>query len=230
MTMANKRWLIAMLCVAVLLLCGAALAANDPCANCHKDMGKVLPKEHPAVAEGGLAQCLTCHKGGTEGAAEKNPFSTKLHTIHLAKKVECAVCHNVETGKPFGLQGQITDWGTPKADDMKLMKEKMTSWADSKYTDNLHAKASVDCAGCHGKKAPVSDDTVENERCLQCHGPVAKLAERSANKEFPKRNPHASHYGSDIACTTCHKAHDASVVMCADCHKLWKLEIPGAAK
>jgi fumarate reductase flavoprotein subunit len=71
---------------------------------------------------------------------------------------------------------------------------------------------------------------VESERCLKCHGPVEKLAARTANKEFPKRNAHASHYGSDIACTTCHHAHEASVVMCADCHKLWKMDVPGAAQ
>ena len=109
-------------------------------------------------------------------------------------------------------------------------RQKMVTWADGPFTDHLHAKAKVDCAGCHAKPVPVSDATVENPRCLECHGPVEKLAARSANKEFPKRNPHASHYGSDIACTSCHKAHEASVVMCADCHKLWKLNIPGAAK
>lgn len=228
MITATRNGLFAILCFSVLLLGSAARATTDPCASCHKDMAKILPKQHPAVTPGGIAQCLTCHKGGTEGAAEKNPFSTKLHAVHLDKKIECAVCHNVETGKNFGLKGDSVEWGTAHPDDVKLMKEKMASWASSKYTDNLHAKANVDCAGCHGKKAPAGDDTVENARCLECHGPVAKLAERSANKEFPKRNPHASHYGNDIACTTCHKAHEASVVMCADCHKLWKLQIPGA--
>ncbi|MDR3764433.1 MAG: cytochrome c3 family protein [Acidobacteriota bacterium] len=230
MTMAKKYWLIAMLCLGVLLTCGTAWAMTDPCAGCHKDMSKVLPKEHPTVAAGGVAQCLACHNKGKEGAAEQNPFSTKLHTVHLSKKIDCVACHNAESGKSFGLKGDVVDWGAVKPEDVKLMQEKMNSWASSGFTDNLHARAGVDCAGCHGKKAPVSDDTVENARCLECHGPVAKLAERSANKEFPKRNPHASHYGSDIACTTCHKGHDASVVMCADCHKLWKMEIPGAAK
>lgn len=219
----------ALLCVA--LLCGSAWAqAADPCAACHKDWSKVLPKDHPAVEAGGVAKCLACHTTGSSGAAEKNPFSTHVHTAHLAKKMECKACHTFEAGKQFGLKGQTLSWGEPKAEDLKLMQEKMTSWMTSSHTDALHEKAKVDCAGCHGKKAPLSDDTVENDRCLQCHGPVEKLAERSANKEFPKRNPHASHYGSDIACTTCHKGHDASVVMCHDCHKLWKLEIPGAAK
>ena len=214
-------------------LCGIAWAQpTDPCLGCHKDISKALPKDHPAVPDGGLRQCLSCHKTGMSGAAESNPFSTRLHEVHTSGKLklECSACHSFEAGKQFGLIGLPSSWGAPKEDDVKLMKEKMASWADDQFTDSLHAKAGVDCAGCHGKDAPLTDSTVDNERCLQCHGPIEKLAARSANKEFPKRNPHASHYGSDIACTTCHHAHEASVVMCAECHKLWKLEIPGAAK
>jgi hypothetical protein len=227
MMKATIRMLIAGLCLAG-VLCGVAWAGSNPCAACHKNISKVLPKEHPAVAPGGLEQCLSCHKTGTSGAAETNAFSTRLHTAHQAKSVGCTSCHSFEAGKQFGLKGQNLSWGAPKDDDMKLMREKMADWSSSGFTDHLHAKANVDCAGCHGKSAPASDDTVENSRCLACHGPVEKLAERSANKQFPKRNPHASHYGSDIACTSCHHAHDASVVMCAQCHKLWTLNIPGA--
>ena len=129
-----------------------------------------------------------------------------------------------------GLVGLDHSWGTPGEEDFAAMKAGFGTWAASPFTDHLHAKAGVDCAGCHGKAAPVSDSTVENDRCLSCHGPAAKLAARSANAEFPKRNPHDSHLGADIACTTCHKAHAASVVYCADCHRLWKLTIPGGAR
>jgi hypothetical protein len=70
---------------------------------------------------------------------------------------------------------------------------------------------------------------VENDRCLACHGPIEALAARSANPEWPKRNPHDSHLRAEVACTACHHAHSASVVYCADCHRLWKLTIPGRA-
>jgi hypothetical protein len=211
------------------LSCGIALAqAVDPCAGCHKDLARLLPKQHAEVKG---QQCVACHNTGQSGAAEANGFSTTIHLQHAGKqKLECTSCHTYIAGKSFGLIGGKNTWGAPKDEDLVLMKQKMASWSGSKFTDNLHAKAKVDCAGCHGKDAPVSDSTVESERCLVCHGPVEKLAAKSANKEFTKRNAHASHYGSDIACTTCHHAHEASVVMCADCHKLWKLTIPGAAQ
>jgi hypothetical protein len=213
------------------LLCGTTSAQDsDPCVGCHKDFTKVLPKDHAPV-KGGLKECLTCHTTGHTGVAEKNAFSTNIHLQHMAKqKMDCTACHTFDVGNSFGLIGQKNSWGTPKAEDLALMKQEMAKWSDSNFTDHLHAKAKVDCAGCHGKEAPVSDSTVESERCLVCHGPVEKLAAMTANKEFPKRNAHASHYGSDIACTTCHHAHEASTVMCADCHKLWKMNIPGAAQ
>lgn len=219
-----------------LLLCWVAVAqtktATDPCASCHADMAKVLPKNHAAVPAGGLEQCVACHKTGQSGAAEKNGFSTRVHLAHEGdkQKLECNACHTYAPGKSFGLIGQTHSWGAPKDEDLALMKKEMSSWGSSGFTDSFHSKAGVDCAGCHGKDAPLSDSTVESERCLSCHGPVEKLAAKTANKEFPKRNAHASHYGSDIACTTCHHAHEASVVLCDDCHKLWKLNIPGAVK
>ncbi len=220
-----------LLLLPTMLVASAETKTADPCAGCHSDMTKVLPKDHVTVPAGGLAQCLVCHKTGESGAAEKNNFGTRIHLAHEGKqKLECNACHTYVEGKVFGLIGQEHSWGAPKAEDMTLMKEKMATWTQSGFTDHLHAKAGVDCAGCHGKAVPLSDTTVESERCLNCHGPVEKLAAKTANVEFPKRNAHASHYGSDIACTTCHHAHEASVVMCADCHKLWKMTVPGAAK
>jgi len=217
-----------------LVLClsvGAAAqnkAAGDACSSCHPDIAKVLPKNHEPVQPGGVKACAVCHNVGQSGEAKKNEFSAKIHLAHHAAKAECSTCHAVTPDKSFTLVGDTHSWGAPKTEDMKLIGEKMNSWAESKYTDHAHAKANVDCAGCHGKDLPVSDSTVENDRCLACHGPVEKLAAKTQNAEFPKRNPHASHLGNDIACTACHKGHQTSVVYCADCHKLWKMNIPGA--
>lgn len=84
----------------------------------------------------------------------------------------------------------------------------------------------VTCKDCHGKAAPKLDSTVENPRCLECHGPMDKLAKKSEPKDFPDRNPHKSHLG-DIACTVCHHEHSASAVYCLDCHRNFKMKIPG---
>lgn len=93
----------------------------------------------------------------------------------------------------------------------------------------LQHAGKVDCAGCHGKSTPKPDSTVENPRCLECHGPMEKLAKKSEPKNFPDRNPHKSHLG-DIACTVCHHEHSASAVYCLDCHRNFKMKIPGGEK
>jgi len=93
----------------------------------------------------------------------------------------------------------------------------------------FHHAGKVDCAGCHGKGAPKLDSTVENQRCLECHGPMEKLAKKSEPKDFPDRNPHKSHLG-DIACTVCHKEHSASSVYCLECHPKFIMKIPGGEK
>jgi len=212
-----------------LLLFGQEASKPAECSSCHKDFASVLPKSHAPVPMGGLSQCLACHKSSQSAAADH--FAVRLHLAHEGdkQKLECTNCHNQANGISFMIPPPAKN-GALKPEDVALLKQEMASWSSSQFLDALHAKAGVDCVGCHGSETPLADSTVENDRCLSCHGPIEKLAARSANKEFPKRNPHASHYGSDIACTTCHHAHEASVVMCAECHKLWKLDIPGAGK
>ena len=203
--------------------------ASDGCAGCHADLSSVLPKGHPAVNGTGLASCLTCHSLGQAGEAKKNGFSTRIHVTHAGPQLhlECVACHSYVSGKSFGLIGQSISWGAPKDEDMAIIKEVFASWVNSSYTDHLHAEAMIDCAGCHGKEAPLLDTTVENSRCLACHGPQDQLAARSKPKDFPKRNPHDSHLG-EIACTVCHHAHAESKVYCLDCHRNFAMRIPGA--
>jgi hypothetical protein len=112
---------------------------------------------------------------------------------------------------------------------MALIKERFASWANSSYTDHLHAKAKIDCAGCHGKELPLLDAKVENDRCLACHGPREQLIRKTAPADFPQRNPHDSHVG-DVNCTVCHHAHSASSSFCLTCHNYFKQNIPGAGE
>ena len=202
--------------------------ATDGCAGCHADFSSVLPKGHPVVTGTGLAFCIPCHSLEQSGEAKKNGFSTRIHLAHAGPQLhlECVACHSYVSGKSFGLIGQSISWGAPKDEDMAIMKEAFASWVNSSYTDHLHAQAMVDCAGCHGKEAPLPDTTVENSRCLACHGPQDQLATRSRPQDFPKRNPHDSHLG-EIACTECHHAHAESKVYCLDCHRNFVIKIPG---
>jgi len=206
-----------------------AASKHASCKTCHSDFTSVLPQNHPSLKENDLASCISCHAPDFTGKAQKNAFSTRMHTAHLGAKanLDCTACHSWLPGKSFGLIGVKGSWGAPTKDDMKLMKEEFASWVKSNYLDNLHAKGRVDCMGCHGKEFPKADATVENNRCLGCHGPMEQLAKKTEPKDFPDRNPHKSHLG-EIACTVCHKGHAESKTYCLDCHQLFKMKkIPG---
>jgi hypothetical protein len=94
---------------------------------------------------------------------------------------------------------------------MDQTKKVFSSWASSKYLDAHHGKKNVTCAGCH-EKLPETGDSVENDRCLTCHGDMEKLAKKTEPKDFPDRNPH--------------KAHAASKTYCLECHKNFNMKIP----
>ncbi|OPY91096.1 MAG: Fumarate reductase flavoprotein subunit precursor [Syntrophus sp. PtaU1.Bin208] len=209
----------------------AAKQAEASCQSCHADFASVLPKGHSPVSGTSLASCVPCHQSDFEGKSEKNAFSTRMHLAHLPPKgaQDCEACHAWTAGKSFGLIGQKGSWGAPDKNDMDLMRTIFKSWAGSGYMDNLHATQGIGCAQCHGKGLPKADDTVENSRCLVCHGPLDKLAQKTEPKEFKDRNPHKSHLGSDIACTVCHKGHAESKVYCLECHK-FDMKIKGAAQ
>ncbi|HVO67234.1 MAG TPA: cytochrome c3 family protein [Syntrophales bacterium] len=206
-------------------------AAKASCADCHTDFASVLPKNHPEVKEKEITACITCHEPDVSGKAVKNPFSAKIHVAHLSSKanLDCIVCHTWVPGKSFGVIGGKDSLGAPTQDNLALMKKVFTSWASSGYMDNLHAKADIVCAGCHGKDLPKADDTVENVRCLECHGPMEQLAQKTEPKDFKDRNPHKSHLG-DIACTVCHKGHAESKVYCLECHQKFNMKIKGASQ
>jgi nitrate/TMAO reductase-like tetraheme cytochrome c subunit len=209
----------------------AAKPEAAACKTCHANIASVLPPGHPPAKGADMAACISCHAPDRTGATQKNPFSSRMHRAHIAPNgsLDCTACHTWIPGKTFGLIGQRGSWGTLNRDDMALMKEIFSSWAGSSFMDNLHARAGIACAQCHGKGLPKADDTVENDRCLTCHGPMDQLAQKTVGKEFEDRNPHKSHLG-EIACTVCHKGHAASKVYCLDCHRNFKMTIQGATK
>jgi hypothetical protein len=236
-----KRILLSVLALAALLClpyfvagnrtAEAAKPAAASCRTCHADFASVLPKGHPPVSGADLAACTACHAPDLAGTAQKNAFSARMHRAHVAPKgsLDCTACHAWTPGKNFGLIGQKGSWGVPNKDDMVLLKQIFSSWAGSGYTDNLHARAGITCTQCHGKDLPKADDTVENPRCLTCHGPLDKLAQKTEPKDFKDRNPHKSHLG-EIACTVCHKGHGESKVYCLSCHSKFQMKIQGAGK
>jgi hypothetical protein len=224
-----------------ILLCGIALAGlfqkegwaasgamKPACAACHADFKPVLPGNHPPVTGKEIVACLACHKPADPEKAAPNPFSARIHRSHTGAKakVDCLVCHTWTAGKSFSLAGQKGSWGPLSKEGMVLLKQTMASWSDSPYMDALHARKNVTCTGCHAKRLPVKDESMENDRCLSCHDSYEKLAEKTATAEFPMRNPHRSHL-MGLDCTKCHLGHQESKSYCLQCHPTFSQKIPG---
>lgn len=189
------------------------------CKNCHTEVSSLVPEGHQPIDGNEASSCMACHTSDRVDLEKKNGFSTRIHLAHLPPRenVDCFSCHSWLPGKSFGLLDGKESWGSPAEEDMDVIKEIFLSWADSSFLDNLHAKASLSCANCHGKELPKLDSTLANAKCLDCHGPIDQLAQKSEPADFKDRNPHRSHLG-EIDCTVCHKAHSESKIYCLQCH------------
>jgi hypothetical protein len=76
--------------------------------------------------------------------------------------------------------------------------------------------AGLDCTKCHGKTKKPEAATME--QCVACHGPAAKLAEKT--QTVKPKNPHTSpHYGTELDCNLCHHQHAKSENYCNQCHQ-----------
>lgn len=96
----------------------------------------------------------------------------------------------------------------------------------------LHrGKRGLQCEKCHAEKVAVAPDdnqTVENRECVACHEDYPVLAAETAKKLSNKAiNPHASHLGAEIACTSCHQGHQTSKAYCLNCHTNFSMPMPG---
>jgi hypothetical protein len=200
------------------------------CVSCHASFSPLVPAEHPAVTGKDIKACISCHAVKISESAEPAVFSSKMHRAHTGSSIgtDCSLCHMWTTGNQFSVIGSKTSWGAVSKKDMLLLKKVFASWSGTQYLDSIHAKNDVMCSGCHGGAVPKENDTVDNGRCLSCHGPIEILAAKTAPKDFPDRNPHKSHLG-DIACTVCHKSHEVSEVYCLSCHVKFNMKIPGSA-
>jgi hypothetical protein len=198
------------------------------CAPCHADFSSILPKNHKQVKGVDISACTACHKPDFSGKAEPNPYSASLHRSHVKPgvKADCTLCHTWVPGKTLNVKNTKLGIGPVSKSQMAFAKKIFASWASSPYLDALHGKGGIVCLSCHGKTLPKEGDTVENDRCLTCHGSMETLAKKTEPKDFPDRNPHKSHLG-EIACTVCHKAHSPSQVYCLSCHKKFTMKISG---
>lgn len=220
-----------MISVLFLAVCADAgnVKRNHGCRPCHADFGGKLGEKHPVVKADSIAACLVCHdkSGMKKQAYGKNPFSTRIHSVHVIARsgVDCKVCHEIKPGVRFSVRGSKKSIGKPAAEDVELCTQVMASMAASKFLASGHNDKQVSCSGCHGPAFPVIGDSVENDRCLACHKSYDSLAEITKPKAPHDPNPHMSHLGA-IACTACHYGHQKSVLYCKDCHPKFTLRIP----
>lgn len=205
--------------------------SRTACSHCHSKLNSMLPEKHPAVAGEKIEACFKCHEPRLSDTAEPRPFSAKMHLKHVqpSVKLNCTGCHLWKPDGNLGLPGKHTLFGKQTAADIELNREVFISWATSSNIDALHAKKQIICSGCHGKSLPQKGDTVENERCIACHGNYEALANKTRPAQFPDRNPHQSHLG-EIGCAVCHKAHKPSAVYCLNCHRKFYMKIAGATE
>jgi Cytochrome c3 len=208
---------------------GNTVKRVSSCLTCHAGFSSLLPSEHSAVTGKDIKACTSCHVVKVSEAAEIVVFSSKIHRAHAGSDTgtECSLCHAWTPNKRFSVIGSTVSWGAVSKTDMVLLKKMFDSWAGSKYLDAIHARGDVMCSGCHGGVIPKEGDTVDNNRCLSCHGPIENLVAGTAPKDFPNRNPHKSHLG-DIDCTVCHKSHEVSTVYCLQCHAKFNMKLPGS--
>jgi hypothetical protein len=82
-----------------------------------------------------------------------------------------------------------------------------------------HVDKGMDCTACHQENPAATP--VAMEKCLSCHGPYDKLADKTDKTE---PNPHGSHQG-DLSCDSCHHAHKASDNYCSQCHQ-FEFKVP----
>jgi hypothetical protein len=130
----------------------------------------------------------------------------------------------LQPGKLFGLAGTTESYGALSEEDLALIKEVFTSAVESNFLDARHFSVNITCASCHGKDI-LGENTLDNAKCLSCHGPLEELITKTAPKEFPDRNPHKSHLG-EIGCTVCHAGHAESKIYCLECHPKFEMKMP----
>ncbi len=226
----EKAFFVLSMLVALLLLAPAAFAAgNADCLSCHNNAASVLKSGHPGVGTFSMDACLACHKPADNKLPAPNPFFSRLHRSHVdAKgKISCGLCHVRQDNGGFGLRAKdrIVSYGASSETDMALIRSRFLSWTGSAHLDAAHGKANVGCAACHGTKVPGKGARAESARCMACHGFYECLADKTAPKDFPERNPHSSHLGQP-ECTLCHKGHTTSRSACLNCHHDFKMKIP----
>lgn len=117
---------------------------------------------------------------------------------------------------------------TPLTPEQRALHERINQAPQG--VAGLHrGSGGLKCEKCHGAStAPDDNQSVENRECVACHEGYPEMAALSAKKLANKAiNPHGSHLGPEIACTSCHQGHQESKAYCTHCHTNFSMPMPG---
>jgi len=182
---------------------------RDFCFHCHADIAKDRPS-HEGMA---FTTCngAGCHKFHDNRALYEDFLAKHLSDPPLKEKRVLPSRRSVEE-KPVSVPDQPS-----------------SSAIARDWLETTHARAGVNCSGCHGKSDPKAS-------CRECHAPettgflsgkhgmriAAGLSPMQPSMARRAMRPEAAH--RTLGCTSCHAAHrfdtaSAAAEACVGCHR-----------
>jgi hypothetical protein len=220
----------------ITLAMGVTLA-GDFCAHCHKDIGKDRPS-HNGMAFN-TCNSAGCHKFHDNRALYEDFLAKHMNEPAHGARQQLPARNFREVaaewpGYPsdrFPLKPQTAADAPP---DLMQSREPVSDWLAT-----AHAKAGVNCSGCHKEEkndAPAWVKRPDHKVCAACHGPETKgfLAGKHGMRVAEGLTPmtpararapmHAKAGDKELSCTSCHSAHrfdtkKAAVEACVGCHR-----------
>ena len=207
---------------------------GDYCFKCHQDVGRERPS-HKGLAFD------SCASAGCHNFHDNRALYEDFLAAHLREpKVLANPVLPVRAWSPS--DPAWADRAKPaltRASLTAVPAGKMTEDAVHGWEGSQHAKAGVDCAGCHAPRGAAWVDKPSHKACAACHEPEVRgfvsgrhgmrLDDRLAMNFTPMSpamaripmKPEA--HARTLGCATCHDAHSvntkaATVEPCMGCH------------
>jgi len=188
--------------------------AQTQCGQCHST-AVPLSSGHPNVQQLTATDCSKCHANNGKGIFQK------VHESHKGK-VPCNSCHLTNQNSVVLRQLSSGETISVSKDDFELYSELLST--DEGSASKLHLSKGLTCGSCHKESAPQEGSTVDNDRCLSCHGSYEELAKKTQKAE-KSDNPHSSHQGK-LECSRCHAGHSKTKSYCLECHSNFNQKMP----
>lgn len=206
---------------------------QDYCVRCHDDIGEERPN-HRAY------DFTTCQNAGCHNFHDNRALSEDFLAAHMEEPGMLARPHRVLVERsPADAAGELdaTEHDAPTAEiDATMLDVAVAEWQGSS-----HARAGVNCRGCHDAPAGASGKPSKwmarptHESCSECHRAQvesfldgrhgmrlqARLSPMQPGMARLSMRPEAR--DRELTCSACHGAHhevpyESSTVACLDCH------------